>query len=76
MTVPGRYNLIGTAGVLVIVLGAGALDLLQAVVRIWQDHYETGLPSVLTFLWVFVALVLACTAILALVELPKRDRES
>ena len=65
MTDAGRVNLFGIAAVALVVIGAGFIDAVQVVVRIFRVHYETGLPSVLTFLWVLVVLVVACTVVLA-----------
>jgi hypothetical protein len=47
MTVPGRVNLVGLLAIFVLVIGGGAVDVLQAIVRVWKAHYETGLPSFL-----------------------------
>ncbi len=73
MTVAGRVNLVGLVGLFLLVVGAGGLfDLIQVIVRIWKSDYETGLPSLQSFLWVYALLLLGCVAILALARSDRR----
>ena len=65
-SVAGRVNLLGTVLAYVLVAAAGLLDVWQAIVRVWNDNYTAGAPSLLTLLVVFGLIFLACTLILAL----------
>jgi hypothetical protein len=61
----GRVNLYGLFIVFLLVVGAGLLDLIQVIVRIFRPGYETGLPSLFEFVALYVFLILACLIILA-----------
>ena len=65
-TSAGRVNFLGTFLAFVLIAAAGLLDVWQAIVRTWNDHYTAGAPSLLTLLVVFGVIFLACTLILAL----------
>ena len=71
----GRVNILGTAGVFLLVfLPAIAFDLVQVVVRLWDSQYETGLPPTISFVWTFGYLFLACVGVLALSEVLRARR--
>jgi len=67
----GRVNTLGILAAFVLVVGAGAFDGIQVIVRAWSPHYTTGFPSFLSILIAFGVLFLLCVLILALV--PPRD---
>lgn len=70
----GRVNTLGVLATFVLVVGSGAWDGIQAVVRaLWRPSYTTGFPSFLTILIVFGVIFLLCVLILALVP-PSQDR--
>lgn len=63
----GRLNALGVLAAFVLVIGAGAFDGIQAIVRTWRPHYTTGFPSFLSVLIVFGVVFLLCVLILALI---------
>jgi hypothetical protein len=63
-TEAGRYNLIGLVAVFLVMAGVGALDGLQALVRIGKSDYETGLPDLYSFVRLFVITLLLCVGML------------
>jgi hypothetical protein len=65
LTPAGRLNFSLVALALAIVVATGALDLAQAVIRAWKPHYESGLPSTLTFFEVWLVAMLLCILIIA-----------
>lgn len=68
LTPGGRLNLAGMTLVFVLTVGSGVLDVVQAVVRIWDPNYTTGLPSFLWVLATFGALLMVCVLIIVLLE--------
>jgi hypothetical protein len=72
LTVPGRANLLGLGCVFLLVVGGGLLDIVQALVRVWNSQYESGLPSLLSFVWVYGVLFLACVSVLVIAEVVTR----
>jgi hypothetical protein len=74
MTDAGRVNLVGIAAIFLIVIGAGLVDVLQALVRIAKEDFETGLRSLLSFVWAYGVLLIACVVVLAAAEVisPRR----
>jgi hypothetical protein len=65
----GRTNLLGTVAVFLLVYVPGLIfDAIQIVVRIWNEDYETGWPSVLSVVRTFGFLLIACVLVLALAE--------
>lgn len=71
LTVPGRVNMFGLFIFFVAVLATGVLDLLEAVVRLWDAEYTVG-PPLLAVLAVFALMLLVCVAILSIWP-PKND---
>lgn len=74
LTAAGRVNLITVFGALIVTIGAGLLDVWQALVRTWNSDYETGLPPVLTLFVLFLVAGFLCVVVLALVP-PDRHEE-
>ncbi len=71
LTPAGRLNP-GTCIAFMVVLGAGLVDVFQAIVRTWRPEYTRGLPSVVALLGVFAGMF--CSVLLIVVRLgPHRD---
>jgi hypothetical protein len=66
----GRINAVGLALVFALVAVGGAANLLQALVRIVNDDYTTGAPSLIALVAILGGLMLLCVLILALVPPP------
>lgn len=72
----GRVNVFGLAAIFLLVyLPTLAFDTLQVVARLWDDHYETELPSTLSIVRTFGFLLIACVAVLALAEAFRSNRK-
>jgi hypothetical protein len=71
LTPAGRVNFSLVAIALAIVVATGALDLAQAIIRAWKPHYETGLPSTLTFFEAWLVAMLLCVLIIASAQRPE-----
>jgi hypothetical protein len=66
LTPGGVINLVGVFTTFVLTLAVGLADLAQVVIRTWDSHYETGIPSILWFLGGHLLLILVCTVIVML----------
>jgi hypothetical protein len=77
MTPAGRVNLFGVFGLLLIVVGAGiAFNVLEALVRIFKAHYETGFPSIISLLRTYGVLFLGSVFMLVCGEVVGRRRKN
>jgi hypothetical protein len=67
-------NLVGIAAIFLILIGAGLVDVLQALVRIARKTSKPGSPSLLSFVWAYGVLLIACVVVLAAAEMisPRR----
>ena len=72
VTPAGRVNIVVLLLALAATVTAGLTDLIQAVVRIFNSGYSTGLPSFLSMLVAVLVTLLACVAILAAADIGRR----
>jgi hypothetical protein len=65
----GRTNMLGLVAIFVILfVPATVFDIVQVGVRLWDEEYETGLPSILSIVWTYGYLLLACVLMLVTSE--------
>jgi hypothetical protein len=65
----GKVNVLGTIGALGIIgIGSGLLDFWQAIVRVLEPEYTTGLPSAVPLFILFFSALLLCVGMLAFIE--------
>jgi hypothetical protein len=70
----GQLNAIWMVLSLAVVVTAGLPDLLQAVVRIWEPTYTTGLPSGLALFGIWAGASLLCVLFVGLTS-PEREHD-
>lgn len=73
MTTPGKVNSLGMLFAFALLVALGLPDILQTLVRIFDDDYTTGLPAFEVLFGMYIALVLICVAMLLLLERRPRD---
>jgi hypothetical protein len=66
VTPAGRLNALTIIAGVAIIFAGGVLDVGQAIVRLWDDDYVTGLPSVLALFAVWLGGAILCVGVLAL----------
>jgi hypothetical protein len=72
-TEAGRINLAGLVAVFLLGVGAGVIDLVQALARLGIPDYETGIPGLYSFARLVILTLLLCVVMLIIADALRGD---
>jgi len=74
MSEAGRLNAFGLILVFAFLVGGGVvLNVIQALVRIFEPHYTTGMPSIITLVLIYGGLMCASITMVMVADRFRRD---